>query len=83
MRKQAVYHVVVSYENPANLFVFFTFLGTFFIANSNALIGATAPQEYPSLPEISLQLQLRNSSGMLVAYLACLVSTETPNLTLR
>jgi len=83
MQRQAVYHVVVSYENPANLFVFFTFLGTFFIANSNALIGAAAPQEHPSLPEISLQLQLRNSSGMLVAYLAYLASTETPNLTLR
>ncbi len=52
------------------IFLFlFMFLGTFFLANSNALIGPAAPQEDPSLPEIRLQLQLRNSDGMLVAYI--------------
>jgi len=45
------------------------FLGIFFVPNSNALIGPASPQEDPSLPEIRLQLQLRNSDGMLVAYM--------------
>jgi len=48
--------------------IFVTFLGTFFLADSNALRGPVAPQEDPSLPEIRLQLQLRNSEGTLVAY---------------
>jgi len=48
---------------------FVMFLGIFFFANSDALIGPAAPQEDPSLPEIRLQLQLRNSDGMLVAYM--------------
>ncbi len=44
-------------------------LGIFFLTESNALVGPSAPREDPSLPEISLQLTLRNSDGMLVAYL--------------
>ena len=44
-------------------------LGMIILANSDALIGPVAPQEDPSLPEIRLQLQLRNSDGMLVAYI--------------
>jgi len=43
-------------------------LGIFFHADSNALVGPSAPREDPSLPHISLQLQVRNSDGMLVAY---------------
>ena len=49
--------------------IFGMFLGTFFLANSNALVGPAAPREDPSLPQISLQLQLRNSEGILVAYI--------------
>ncbi len=51
------------------IFLIFGFsLGTFFIADSAALIGPAAPQEDPSLPLISVQLVLRNSDGMLVEY---------------
>ncbi len=49
--------------------IFVTSLGFFFLADSNALVGPAAPREDPSLLEISLQLTLRNSDGMLVAYL--------------
>lgn len=45
------------------------FLGTFFLVNSNAITGPAAPREDPSLPEISLQIQIRNSEGTLVAYI--------------
>ena len=44
-------------------------LGMIILANSDALIGPVAPQEDPSLPEIRLQLQLRNSDGLLVSYM--------------
>lgn len=49
--------------------IFITFSGIFFLTDSNALIGPAAPTEDPSLPQISLQLQVRNSDGMLVAYM--------------
>lgn len=44
-------------------------MGTLFLVDSNALIGPVAPIEDPSLPEITLQLQVRNSDGVLVAYM--------------
>ena len=45
------------------------FFGTFFIVNSNALIGPSAPMEDPSIPELSLQMIVRNSDGVLVTYI--------------
>jgi len=51
------------------ILIFFMSLGIFFLTESNALVGPSAPREDPSLPEISLQLTLRNSDGMLVAYI--------------
>jgi len=51
------------------ILIFVMSLGIFFLTESNALVGPPAPREDPSLPEISLQLTLRNSDGMLVAYL--------------
>lgn len=44
-------------------------VGTFFISSSDALIAPAAPRYDPSLPEISLQLEYRDSNGMLVAYI--------------
>jgi len=49
--------------------IFIISLGTFFLVDSNALIGPAAPKEDPSLPEISVQVQVRNSDGVLVAYI--------------
>ena len=51
------------------ILIFVMSLGIFFLTESNALVGPSAPREDPSLPEISLQLTLRNSDGMLVAYI--------------
>jgi len=50
------------------LFGFVLFFGNFFLMDSNAFTGTPAAQEDPSLPEISMQLVLRNSDGMLVEY---------------
>ncbi len=44
-------------------------VGTFFISSSDALLGPVAPRSDPSLPEISFQLEYRDSNGMLVAYI--------------
>jgi len=49
--------------------IFSISLGTFFLVDSNALIGPAAPREDPSIPEISVQILVRNSDGMLVAYI--------------
>jgi len=49
--------------------IFGMFFGTFFLANSNALIGPSAPLEDQSLPEIRLQFAVRNSEGVLVTYI--------------
>jgi len=38
---------------------------SFFVGSS---YGNVAPKEHPSLPEVSLQLLIRNSDGQLVAY---------------
>ena len=43
--------------------------GTFFIVNSNALLGPAAPREDPSIKEISVQIQVHNSDGVLFAYM--------------
>jgi len=48
--------------------IFVMSLGIFFLADSNALVGPAAPREHQSLPYISLQLTVRNSDGVLVAY---------------
>ena len=53
---------------PIILLVLAVFFGSFFITDSNAILGPGAPQEDPSLPEISVQIQVRNSDGVLVAY---------------
>ncbi|HXV38433.1 MAG TPA: hypothetical protein VD699_02515 [Nitrosopumilaceae archaeon] len=45
----------------STIIVFSTFLGTSY--------GAPALREHPSLPEVSLQLLVRNSEGQLVAYI--------------
>ncbi len=50
------------------ILIFVMSLGIFFLTESNALGGPSAPREDPSLPHISLQLTLRNSDGMLVTY---------------
>ena len=49
--------------------IFVMCFGTFFLANSNALIGPAAPREDPSILDMSVQIQVRNSQGMLVAYI--------------
>ena len=54
---------------PIILLIFVMFFGTFFIVNSNALIGPSAPMEDPSIPELSLQMIVRNSDGVLVTYI--------------
>ena len=54
---------------PIILLIFAVSLGTFFINDSNALVGPPAPREDPSLPEISVQIQVRNSDGVLVNYI--------------
>ncbi len=51
------------------LLIFVLFIGTFFLIDSEALTHQAAPREDPSLPQVSLQLQLRNSEGQLVTYL--------------
>ena len=51
------------------ILIFVMSLGIFFFADSNALVGPAAPREDPSLPQISLQLQHRNSDGVLVTYI--------------
>jgi len=50
------------------LLVFVLIFGFTLIDNSYSQRD-TAPREDPSLPEVSLQLQLRNSEGQLVTYL--------------
>lgn len=51
------------------LLIFAISLGTFFLVDSNALLVPAAPREDPSIPEISVQIQVWNSDGMLVAYI--------------
>ncbi len=43
--------------------------GTFFYAHSNAILGPSAPLSDPSIPEITVQIQIRNSDGVLVTYI--------------
>lgn len=45
--------------------VFLVFLG---FVEENSYAQRIAPREHPSLPLVSLQLQLRNTDGQLVAY---------------
>ena len=44
-------------------------VGTLVVSNADALLGPVAPRSDPSLPEISLQLEYRDSNGYLVAYI--------------
>ena len=48
------------------IFVFMVFLNVFFV---NQVFATSHNTEDPSLPLVSLQLQLRNSEGQLVAYI--------------
>jgi len=52
-------------NNSVTLVVIFVLLTSIYAGNS---YGAIAPREDPSLPEIHLQLVLRNSEGQLVSY---------------
>jgi len=54
---------------PIIIFIFVIGFGTFFYANSDAILGPPAPLSHPSLPEILVQIQVRNSDGVLVAYI--------------
>jgi len=49
---------------PIVLFIFFMFFGTYILADVNA----TTHKDDPSLPQVHLQLVLRNSEGQLVSY---------------
>ena len=51
------------------IFIFVIGFGAFFYANSNAILGPAAPLSDPSLPEVLVQIQVRNSDGVLVAYI--------------
>ena len=53
---------------PIIVLIFVMCFGTFFLADSNALIGPPAPHEDPSILNILVQIQIRNSEGMLVVY---------------
>lgn len=44
-------------------------VSTLLISNADALVGPSAPRSDPSLPEISVQLEYRDSNGYLVAYI--------------
>jgi len=50
------------------LFTFVLILG-FTLVNDSYGQRPEAPREHPSLPEVSLQLQLRNSEGQLITYI--------------
>ena len=45
------------------------FAGTFFLADSHAQVKNIAPISDTSLPEIILQIEVRNSDGVLVSYI--------------
>ena len=54
---------------PIILLIFVLVFGSIFYANSNAILGPPAPLYHPSLPEITVQMQVRNSDGVLVVYI--------------
>lgn len=54
---------------PIILLIFVFSFGTFFYANSNAILGPSAPMSHPSLPQVLLQIEVRNSDGVLVSYI--------------
>ena len=54
---------------PIILLIFVMCFGTFFYAHSNAILGPPAPLSDPSIPEITVQIQVRNSDGVLVTYI--------------
>ncbi len=45
------------------------FVGTFFLVDSHAQVVNIAPLSDASLPEIILQIEVRNSDGVLVSYI--------------
>jgi len=59
-----VFNQIVVMKIPIILFIFVMFFGFYFLADANAF---TLPKD-PSLPQINLQLVLRNSEGQLVSY---------------
>jgi len=66
MLKQAV--LQFNFIMKIEIFVLFFVVGFSLIVNSFGQ-GVVYPQEDPSLLEVSLQLQLRNSDGQLVTYI--------------
>ena len=54
---------------PIILLIFVMVFGTVFYANSNAILGPAAPMSDPSLPQILVQIEIRNSDGVLVNYI--------------
>ncbi len=54
---------------PIIIFIFVMGFGAFFYVNSDAILGPAAPLSHPSLPEILVQIQVRNSDGVLVTYI--------------
>jgi len=59
-----VFNRIVVMKIPTILLIFVMFFGIYFIADANAY----SPPKDPSLPQINLQLVLRNSQGQLVSY---------------
>ena len=51
------------------LLIFVVAFGSFFYVNSDAILGPAAPLSHPSLPEVLIQIQVRNSDGFLVAFI--------------
>ena len=56
-------------NNSVTLVIIFVFILGFTLIGNSYGQRDTAPREDPSLHEVSLQLQLRNSEGQLVTYL--------------
>jgi len=57
-------------NNLVTLIVIFVILTTIYAGDSyGQRQQQVAPSEHPSLPEVSLQLQLRNSEGQLITYI--------------
>ena len=56
-------HILVM-KIPILLFIFVMFFGTYLLTDANA----TTHRDDPSLPQVHLQLVLRNSDGQLVSY---------------
>ena len=54
---------------PIILLIFVMVFGTVFYANSSAILGPAAPMSHESLPQILVQIEVRNSDGVLISYI--------------